>query len=172
MGSTEDLKKNVVSCKGQEIRLPAGDYNKVYILAAATEDTSGIFKVNGTPVKVLVANWKGFMGQHYDRQFDVDGFTVRNIKEPFLKHDNIAWFASHYHFGYPTRNEPYTYSYIFKYEISLPANAGSITLPDNAKIKIFALTTAKKEGDDIQILQPLTDDFSDSKPYALRKAEN
>jgi len=172
MGSTDDLKKNVVTCKGQEIRLPAGDYNKVYILAAATEDTSGIFKVNGTPVKVSVANWKGFIGQHYDRQFDVDGYTVRNIKEPFLKHDNIAWFASHYHFGYPTRNEPYTYSYIFKYEISLPANTSSITLPDNAKIKIFALTAAKTATDDIQILQPLTDDFSDSKPYALRKAEN
>jgi len=169
LGNTDDLQKNVTTCKGQEIKLPAGDFNKIYLLAAATEDTSGKFIVNGTPVDLKVSNWKGFIGQHYDRQFDVDGFTVRNIKEPFLKHDNIAWFASHWHFGYPTRNEPYNYSYIFKYEISLSANTHTITLPDNAKIKVFAITAAKKFADDIKILQPLTDDFDGSKPYALRK---
>ena len=172
MGSTEDLQNNVVTCKGQEIRLPDGNYNKVYILAAATDDTSGIFKVNGTPVNLSIANWRGFIGQHYDRQFELDGFTVRSIIKPFLKHDDIAWFASHWHFGYPTRNEPYSYSYIFKYEINLPANTNSITLPENDHIKIFAITAAKKESDDIQILQPLTDDFRESKPYALRMVEN
>ena len=172
MGSTDDLEKNAVTCKGQEMKLPSGDFNKIYILASATEETSGIFKIKGSDVKLTIANWKGFIGQHYDRQFDIDGFTVRAIKEPFLKEDNIAWFASHWHFGYPTRNVPYDYSYIYKYEISLPAQAGSITLPDNAKIKIFAITAAKKESDDIQALQPLTDDFKNCKPYALRKGEN
>ncbi len=171
MGNTEDLKNNVVTCKGQEINLPAGEFNKAYILAAATEDVEGIFSVNGSLVKVQIANWRGFIGQYYDRQFDVDGFTVRSIKEPFLKHDNIAWFASHWHFGYPTRNEPYNYSYIFKYEITLPPHTKSVTLPDNAKIKIFAITAARNEADDIQVLHPLTDDFKESKPYSLRKGE-
>ncbi len=170
MGSTDDLQKNVVSCKGQEIKLPAGDFNKLYLLAAATEDVTGTFKVGGeSPVNLKIANWRGFIGQHYDRQFEIDGFTVKNIVEPYLKHDDIAWFASHWHFGYPTRNEPYNYSYMFKYEISIPANATSVTLPDNPKIKIFAMTAAHKMGDDIQLLQPLSDDFNDSKPYKLRK---
>lgn len=172
MGSTDDLQKNVVTCSGQEVKLPAGDFNKIYILASATEQTPGIFKINGAPFDITIANWRGFIGQHYDRQFDLDGFTVRSIKQPFLKEDNIAWFASHWHFGYPTRNEPYSYSYIFKYEITLPDHASSIILPDNAKIKIFAITAAKKVADDIQILDPLTDDFKDCKPYALRKEGN
>jgi len=172
MGSTGDLQKNVVTCKGQEIKLPSGNFNKVYILASATEDTFGKFQAGETAVNLTIASWRGFLGQHYDRQFDLDGFTVRGIAKPFLKQDNIAWFASHWHFGYPTRNEPYNYSYIFKYEISLPENTRSITLPDNAKIKIFAITAAQKESDDIQVLQSLTDDFKDVKPYSLRKATN
>jgi alpha-mannosidase len=95
---------------------------------------------------------------------------VLGIKGPFLKHDNIAWFASHYHFGYPSQNIPYTYSYIFKYEINLPQNTGEITLPDNDKIKIFAITAAKNTADDIQILQPLTDEFEENQPFVLREA--
>ncbi len=172
MGSTKDLQKNVVSCKGQEFKLPSGDFNKIYFLASATTETSGSFIVNGKVVNLNVGNWRGFIGQHYDRQFDLDGFTVKSVKEPFLKNDNIAWFASHWHFGYPTRNEPYSYSYIFKYEISLPAHCSTITLPNNPKIKVFAVTVATKEADEVQILQPLTDDFKDSKPYILRNTGN
>ncbi len=78
------------------------------------------------------------------------------------------WFASHHHFGYPSANVPYDYSYIFKYEIDLDKNTNKITLPDNSKIKIFAITVAKNNGDNIQSLQPLYDDFRENKPYSLR----
>jgi len=168
LGATEDLKNNVVNCKGQDLKLPSGDYNKVYILAAATEDTSGDFLIHGKANNIKIAKWHGFIGQHYDRQFLLDGSTVYDVKAPFLKYDNIAWFASHYHFGYPTANVPYAYSYIFKYEIDLENKADKITLPDNSKIKIFAITVAKNMGDKIQLLQPLSDDFSENKPFQLR----
>ena len=170
LGSTADLQKNVVTCKGQSINLPAGDFNKIYILASATEETSGDFAINGFAEKLTISNWKGFIGQYYDRKFDLDGFTVLDVKEPFLKHDNIAWFASHYHFGYPTANVPYTYSYIFKYEINLTKGATNIILPDNDKIKIFAISVVKSSKDDIQMLQPLTDDFSKNPQFVLRNA--
>jgi hypothetical protein len=42
-------------------------------------------------------------------------------------------------------------------------------LPDNDKIKIFAITAAKNTADDIQILQPLTDDFKENQPFVLRQ---
>jgi alpha-mannosidase len=168
-GSTADLQKNVVTCSGQTIKLPAGNFNKIYILASAVDESTGTFMVNGNPVDIHVAKWYGFTGQHYDRKFDLDGHTVLDVKEPFLKHDNIAWFASHYHFGYPTHNVPYTYCYIFRYEINLPAGCSEITLPDNNAIKIFALTAARKNSGDILLLQPLTDDFSKNGPFVLRK---
>jgi alpha-mannosidase len=171
-GSREDLQKNAVTCSGQTIRLPAGDYNKLYMLASATDATSGTFTVNGKPVNLNVAKWYGFTGQYYDRQFDLDGHTVLDVKPPFLHQDDIAWFASHYHFGYPSANVPYTYCYLFKYEIDLPKNTTEVTLPDNDRIKIFALTVAKKDADDIRLLQPLSDDFSKDEPFVLRKTAN
>jgi len=172
LGSTADLQKNAVTCKGQTIQLPAGDYNKIYLLASATEDASGQFIMDGAAQTLDVAAWAGFIGQHYDRQFDLDGYTVLGVKEPFLKMDNIAWFASHTHFGYPTRNDPYHYSYLFKYEIALNGPSKVITLPVNDKIKIFAISVAKKSTDDIQFLQPIFDDFSRNIPFHLRKQNN
>jgi alpha-mannosidase len=169
MGNTADLQKNVVTCKGQTIKLPAGNFNKFYILASATNETSGTFLINGKPVEITVAKWYGFIGQHYDRKFDLDGHTVLDIKEPFLKQDNIAWCASHYHFGYPTQNVPYTYCYLFRYEIDLPMDCTEITLPDNNAIKIFAITVADKKTDDIRLLQMLSDDFSKNEPFVMRK---
>lgn len=169
MGTTEDFKNNVVNCKGQDLKLPTGDFNKIYILAAATEDTSGKFIVNGKTINLKIAKWHGFIGQHYDRQFELDGSTVYDVKAPYLKKDDIVWFASHYHFGYPSANVPYEYSYIFKYEIDLDGKTDKITLPDNSKIKIFAITMANNSGDNITLLRPLTDDFKENKPFILRK---
>ena len=63
---------------------------------------------------------------------------------------------------------PYEYSYIFKYEIDIDKNSNKITLPDSSKIKIFAVTVVKSNGDNIQSLQPLYDDFMEDKPYSLR----
>ena len=168
LGSTADLQKNVVTCKGQTIALPSGKFNKLYVLASATEETSGDFIVNGIKNTISVARWRGFIGQHYVRKFDLDGYTVKDIAKPFLKTDNIAWFASHYHFGYPTQNIPYTYSYIFRYEITLPAGSTELKLPDNDRIKIFAITTASVKDDDARLLQPVMDNFEDDGPFALR----
>lgn len=170
IGSRADLQKNIVTCRGQNIQLPAGEYNKLYILAAATEDAAGLFKINDMAFNLNVSGWSGFIGQHYLRQFDLDGSTVIGIKEPFLKKDNIAWFASHTHFGYPTRNEPYHYCYIFKYEFNLPPNSSNLNLPDNDRIKIFAITIANKRTDDISLLQPLCDDFLENGHFKLRNS--
>ena len=159
MGSRADQDKNAITCKGQTISLPKGSYNKVCFLASATEDTYGDFIINGKSQTLNIAKWNGFIGQHYDRQFELDGSTVLGINEPFLKHDNIAWFASHYHFGYPSRNIPYTYCYLFKYSLELPDNGGTIILPDNNKIKIFAISVVEDKSDAIELVSPQLPEF-------------
>jgi hypothetical protein len=94
---------------------------------------------------------------------------VASINEAFVKRDNIAWFASHRHS--PEGNEAYQYSYLYKYEINLPEGVRYVVLPNNPKIKIFAVTAANNPKDDITPLQPLYDDFSDNKPVKLRVNE-
>jgi alpha-mannosidase len=168
-GSSTVGAKNSVSAKGQEINLPAGDFNKLYILAAATEDTQGNFKTGKKTVTLNVQNWTGWIGQHYSRKLYMNDLKVSEITEAYTKRDNIAWYASHRHSR--EANDAYQYCYIFKYEINLPEGAKSVALPDNDKIKIFAITAAKIVNEDVTPLQLLYDDFKDNKPVQLRVKE-
>jgi len=169
LGSTVDEENNAVKCQGQSVKIPSGNYNKAYILAAAGGDVHGEFMVDTQTVNLAIQNWSGFVGQFYNRKFSADDKEVLDVKKPFVKNSNIAWYASHLHIGYPTKNEAYKYVYIYKYEIDLPANSTSITLPKNPGIKVFAITVSQNDKDDIRIMQTLTDDFKENKPFVLRK---
>ncbi len=169
IGNTADGAKNVVAATGQKINLPAGNFNKLYILAAATEDTKGDFKIGTQTVSLNVQRWTGIIGQHYNRKLYMNDQKVAEISPAYAKRDNIAWYASHRHS--PNANDAYQYSYLYKYEIALPKGVNSITLPDNEKIKIFAITVASKSNEDVTPLQPLYDDFKDNKHITLRTKE-
>ena len=166
MGSIADGQKNAVTTKGQKINLPAGDFNKIYILAAATEDTQGDLKIGNQTIKLSVQDWTGWVGQHYSRTLAEKNTKVTEIINAYTKRDNIAWYASHRHS--PNANDAYQYSYLYKYEINLPKGTKSIVLPKNENIKIFAITIANKTNDDVTPLQPLYDDFKNNKPVKLR----
>jgi alpha-mannosidase len=57
-------KADAVVAKGQAIDLPAGDFNKVYVLAASAQgDQQAVFKVGEHPIKLTIEDWGGFIGQ-------------------------------------------------------------------------------------------------------------
>jgi alpha-mannosidase len=64
------------------------------------------------------------------------------MEPAYIKRAPVAWFASHRH-APGGASEPYSYSYLFAYELELPAGATTLTLPDNQKIRILAATVAK-----------------------------
>lgn len=161
MGSTEDEMMNAVACQGQQIVLPSGDYNKVCLLASALVRTSGVFGLDHRNEKLKIGPWTGFIGQHDKRVFDADGEKVLEIKPPFVRRDHIAWFASHRHKGYPSANESYQYVYLYRYELDLPPGTKSLTLPDNDKIRVFAVTLAKQPGADLRLSESLYDTFDE-----------
>jgi alpha-mannosidase len=173
---------------GQSINLPAGSYNRVYILAAADGDQQATFKAGDDSRNFTIQDWKGFVGQWYDRSFTMKPQPVPAeppasdtsdtaqrlrrlhaylLKHPrqlpyyagitpgFIKRAPIAWFASHYH-DPNGANVPYTYSYLFAYSMTLPRGARTLTLPDNDKIRIFAITVGRQP-DSIRPAQPLYD---------------
>ena len=169
IGNTSDDQKNMLSARGQKITLPKGDFNKVYILAAATEETQGEFKVGRKIMNIPFQSWTGYIGQHYGRVLYFNNMKVASMTNAFTKRDNIAWFASHRHT--PEANDTYQYSYLYKYEISMPEGTRAVTLPDNSRIKIFAMTATNNQKDDITPLQPLYDDFMDNKSVKPRVNE-
>ncbi|MGA3325579.1 MAG: glycoside hydrolase family 38 C-terminal domain-containing protein [Terriglobia bacterium] len=73
----------------------------------------------------------------------------------FIKRAPVAWFASHHHTAQGA-NVPYAYCYLFAYSVDIPEGATSLTLPDNDKIRIMAITVADKAGK-IHSAQPLYD---------------
>lgn len=171
MGSRADYQMNMVECQKQTIELPQGDYNSLYILAAATDDTQGDFGVDGHLSPLNIQKWTGYTGQFYNRQLTADNLKVTGISQAFVKSDNIAWFASHRHQSEPSSNEAYQYSYMFKYRIDIPKNAKRLALPDNPKIKIYAVTISKAGDDTVKLLQPLYDHFSDHPKFNLRNQD-
>jgi alpha-mannosidase len=55
---------NAVTAKGQKIQLPAGDFNRVYLLAASADgDRKAAFDAGGETAELTIENWGGFIGQ-------------------------------------------------------------------------------------------------------------
>jgi alpha-mannosidase len=80
---------------------------------------------------------------------------MTGIRPGFIKREDLAWYCSHQH-NAAGENMPYAYSYLFAYAIELPAGAKSITLPDNDKIRVLAISVAD-ENPEVTPVQPLYD---------------
>ncbi|MGH9865741.1 MAG: glycosyl hydrolase-related protein, partial [Candidatus Acidiferrales bacterium] len=183
-------KPSAVIARGQTIRLPAGKFNRVYFLAASADgDQQATFKVGGQSSDLTIQNWDGYIGQWFDRSFNMEALPVppepdasdtsehaqrirrfrarvqkngpvmlphfASMTPGFIKRAPIAWFASHHHTS-GGANVPYAYSYLFAYALDLPPGARTLTLPDNDKIRILAITVAN-ESAHTNPAQPLYD---------------
>jgi alpha-mannosidase len=167
---------NAVISKGQTIPLPSGKFNRLYVLAASAEgDQKASFKVGEKSVDLTIQDWSGFIGQWDNRTWNkkqepvpprpgapaVNPPRMRTTMEytglvpGFIKRAPVAWFASHHHTA-EGANEFYSYSYLFAYAIDLPANARTVTLPDNDKIRVLAMTVAD-EAAQVRPVQTLYD---------------
>jgi alpha-mannosidase len=165
LGSKGEGQKNVLACRGQKIALPAtGNYNRIYILAAATKDTSGLFRTAENRKTIRVQKYEGLIGQFDKRSWDKLG-RIKAVEKGFIKRDEVAWFATHVRKD--TVNDPYHYAYIFKYAMEMSPPGDYLQLPENDAIKIFAITLADNSYDQAQPVQPLYDDFSGRKNITL-----
>jgi alpha-mannosidase len=153
---------NAVVAKGQKIDLPSGHHNRVYILAASADgDQKATFKLGNAAVELNVQDWGGFIGQWDDRQWTSkdtshdDYGQMTGIKPGYIKRADLAWYCSHHH-NAAGDNVPYSYSYLFAYPIDLPDGAKTITLPNNDRIRILAMSVVNEEPA-VKSAQPLYD---------------
>ena len=72
-----------------------------------------------------------------------------------MKTAELAWYASHQHTA-EGLNQPYQYAYLFAYPIEVSAGERTLTLPDNDKIRILAISAAE-EVPELNPAQPLYD---------------
>jgi alpha-mannosidase len=186
LGEAAAAEKNVVAAEGQRIKLPGGDYNRLYLIAAAVGgDTGGTFAFttadNKTHTSELrVQDWSGVTGQWDSPLIDdriareayappevleggkwadetiFAGMVMRlsgkgiegleKLRPAFVKRDEVAWIGTHRHA--PGGNEPYIFCNLFKYRLDIPAGATTLTLPNNNRIRIVAVSAAGNANDE------------------------
>lgn len=142
------------------------------LAAAADGDQKAAFKIGDKTAEFDVQDWTGFVGQWDTRlwknQTERDWAISANhavwpptdleekerrpvspkypedytgLQPGYIKSGSLAWYASHQHTA-AGLNQPYQYSYLFAYAIDAPKNADKLTLPNNDKIRILAVSTA------------------------------
>jgi alpha-mannosidase len=132
---------NALKCRGNRIILPSGNYDRLYILAAAMRnDVKCTFTVGGKPQEVVVPYYGGFIGQW--------GHTGHT--EEFFKAADVAYVGTHRHTMNGNKDLPYDYSYMFCIPLEIPAGADFVILPDDSQVVIFA-ATAVKDADNVAV---------------------
>lgn len=191
---------NAIVAKGQTIHLPAGRFNRIYILAASADgDQTASFRVGERPVSLAIQDWGGFIGQWDTRVWkdlpQTDWAISANhavwpppnmaqrekqdpepkypqdyvgLKAGYIKPAGLAWYASHHHTA-DGLNQPYQYSYIFAYSMDINPNEKTLTLPDNRKIRILAISVAQ-ENPELKPAQPLYDTLNRTEPPQAMEA--
>ena len=172
---------NALAARGQTLKLPAGNYKRLYLLAASVGgDRRATFRVGERAFDLNVQDWGGFVGQWDARQWragerqvppGASAETAARIRSDYYRHDPyaemtgirpgfikpapVAWFASHRHRP-DGLSEAYGYSYLFAYALDIPAGAKTLTLPRDEKIRVLAVT-ASDEAHAVTPAQPLFD---------------
>ncbi len=174
LGPTADGQRNALSCRGQTVPLPAGS-KRVYVLASSSHgDTAVQFKVGDRVTPVTVQDWGGYIGSWDNRLWKGQiseltyGWANRlgGLVPGFIKRDTVAWYADHRHApsagnGTSGGNEVWQYCYLFKYGFDVPAGATTLTLPDDANVRVFAVSAATGTHDDVTAARPLYDTLAD-----------
>jgi alpha-mannosidase len=179
---------DALAARGQTLRLPAGDFKRLYILAAsAGGDRRATFRVGERAFELNVQDWGGFVGQWDTRQWRAGERKVppgaspevtARIREPrfrqdpyaemtgirpgFIKPAPLAWYASHHHRA-DGLSEAYAYSYLFAYALDIPAGAKTLTLPDDERVRVLAVTASDEAGA-VRPARPLFDSLERDKP--------
>lgn len=136
---------NGVKCRQDTVALPAGNYNKLYLLAAATRhDTKATFSVGGKEQDAVVPYYGGFIGQW--------GHTGHT--EEFLKAADVAFVGTHKHSMVYNKDLAYDYAYMFCIELDIPEGAKSFVLPANQQIVVFAATAVAEQNN---VVKPCSD---------------
>ncbi len=150
--------KNVLVARGQKLSLPPGDFDRVYLVAAAIGgDRAARFAVDGRATALVVPDWAEPVGQWNSRM--VGGVRVdeaERIAPAYAKETPLAWVATHRH-GARGENEAYAFAHLFRLRLDVPRGARELVLPVDERLRILAVTAARNPNDAVVAAQRFLD---------------
>ena len=150
-----------MTCRGQEIALPEGDWQQLYLLAAAVcGDVSGRFEIAGKSTELRIADYRALIGQASHRPA-IGRVRYGAPRQAFQRHDRIAWTGTHLHDA-QGGNLAYEIVNIFCYSLFAEGvgdspTASSLRLPKEPRIRLFALALASGVEDQLGAPRALTE---------------
>ena len=84
------------------------------------------------------------------------------LQPGYIKQAPLGWYASHHHTA-DGLNEPYQYGYLFIYSLDVPTGARTLTLPNNNKVQILAVSVVE-DSPSLTPAAPLFDTLGRSEP--------
>lgn len=153
---------NVVRCQGQTVDIPDGDFDHLYLLAAAVggpseADWDITAHTTVKPAHLLIEDYADPLGQWNNR---ITGGlfveTPEEIQPAYINRNPVGWVGTHRHTA-AGENDAYRFTYLFIFPIDIPSDATSLTLPDNPRIRLLAASVAATPNDDIRSARPLYD---------------
>jgi len=168
------------------------------LAASADGDQAADFRIGKITTPLPIQNWGSFIGQWDTRLWkdatprewaisahhaawppanlaeheswprspkNLDDYA--GLAQGYVKPANVAWYSSHHHTP-EGLNEPYQYSYLFAYALDLSASMSQLTLPNNDKIRVLAISVAR-DNPTITATQPLFDTLQHTQPSARSK---
>jgi len=147
---------HALACGGEQIPIPAVQegLRPQYIscIMASDSDLSCDLTIldsdnHAHRMTLTVPSFTGSLGQYDTRIWSHPSHrkrdylwwnTCKDINPGFIKKERLAWYTTHMHEG--GVNLPHQYGYMFFYQRELPKNARFLVLPEDIRIKLFALT--------------------------------
>ncbi|MFQ5350639.1 MAG: glycoside hydrolase family 38 C-terminal domain-containing protein, partial [Thermoanaerobaculia bacterium] len=122
-------------CSGQQVRLPEGNWERLWLVACAVGgDRAAGFEIDGRRFELTVGDWREPLGGWRRRR-------PGRVEPGQLKRHRVAFYASHGHDGQGA-DEPYAFRYLFRYALPLTASCRVLRLPDEPRIRLFAMAVA------------------------------
>jgi alpha-mannosidase len=123
-------------CAGQLVELPEGAWERLWLGACAVGgDRAARFAIDGRAFELTIGDWLEPLGCW--RRRDRWG----RPRPGRLKRHQVAFYASHGHDA-EGADEPYEFRYLFRYALPLAAGARQLRLPDEPRIRLFAMAVA------------------------------
>ncbi len=154
---------NAVRCLGQNVSLPTGDYNHLYLLAASVDGPAeGTFLVDKIKVTVNLQDYADPIGRWNSRLSDGElAESPDRISPAYINRMPVAWYASHRHTS-DCENDIYQFTYLFMIDLKIASGAKNLVLPVNDQIRVMAASLVNTSFGEIEPAQSLYDETRNS----------